>query len=66
METFSDAELRFGVLFGVGLLLSQRQMTPWVYDDQNRAAVKAIQQKAQRAGSTWKQNSTCLSITAQN
>ena len=66
VETFSDAELRFGIQFGRGLLLSQRQRTSWVYDDQTRAAIKAIQQEAQRAGSAWKQPCTFLSITALN
>ena len=64
--TYSGAELRFGVQFGGGLLLSQKQRTSWVYDDQTRAAIKAIQQDAQRVGSAWKQTSTFLSITALN
>lgn len=64
VETFSDAELRFGIQFGGGLLLTQRQRTSWAYDDQARSAIKAIQQEAQRAGSAWKQTSTFLSITA--
>ena len=54
VETFSSAELRFGIQFGGGLLLTQRQRTSWAYDDQTRAAIKAIQQEAQRAGSAWK------------
>ena len=66
VETFSSAELRFGIQFGGGLLLTQRQRTSWAYDDQTRAAIKAIQQEAQRAGSAWKQTSTFLSITALN
>ena len=66
VETFSSAELRFGIQFGSGLLLSQRQRTSWVYDDQTRSAIKAILQEAQRAGSAWKQTSTFLSITALN
>ena len=66
VETFSDTELRFGIQFGSGLLLTQRQRTSWVYDDQTRSAIKAIQQEAQRAGSAWRQTSTFLSITALN
>ena len=66
VETFSEAELRFGIQFGGGLLLTQRQRTSWAYDDQTCAAIKAIQQEAQRAGSAWKQTSTFLSITALN
>ena len=34
VETFSEAELRFAIQFGAGLLLSQRQRASWVYDDQ--------------------------------
>ena len=66
VETFSDAELRFGIQFGSSLLLSHRQRTSWVYDDPTQSAVKAIQQEAQRTGSAWKLTSTFLSITALN
>jgi hypothetical protein len=34
VETFSEAELRFAIQFGAGLLLSQRQRASWVYDHQ--------------------------------
>ena len=64
--TYSDAELRFGVQFGGGWILKQCHRTSWVYDQQTRDAIKAIQQEAQRAGSAWKQTSTFLSITALN
>jgi len=50
VETFSDAELRFGIQFGSGLLLSQRQRTSWVYDDQTRSAFRTAQQRAQNTG----------------
>jgi hypothetical protein len=50
VETFSDAELRFGVQFGGGLLLSQRQRTSWVYDDQTRSAIKAISRRHKGQG----------------
>ena len=46
----SDAELRFGVQFGGGWILKQCQRTSWIYDQQTRDAIKAIQQEAQRRG----------------
>ena len=48
--TYSDAELRFGVQFGGGLTLKQCHRTSWVYDQQTRDAIKALQQEAQRHG----------------
>ena len=44
VATYSDAELRFGVQFGGGWILKQCQRTSWVYDQQTRDAIKAIQQ----------------------
>ncbi len=41
--TYSDAELRFGVQFGGGWILKQCHRTSWVYDQQTRNAIKAIQ-----------------------
>lgn len=49
--TYSDAELRFGVQFGGGWILKQNQRTSWIYDQQTRDAIKALQQEAQRRGS---------------
>jgi hypothetical protein len=49
--TYSDAELRFGVQFGGGWILKQCERTSWIYDQQTRDAIKAIQQEAQRQGS---------------
>ena len=49
--TYSDAELRFGVQFGGGWILKQCQRTSWIYDQQTRDAIKAIQQEAKRRGS---------------
>jgi len=48
---YSDAELRFGVQIDGGWILKQCQRTSWIYDQQTRDAVKAIQKEAQRRGS---------------
>jgi predicted phage-related endonuclease len=58
--TYSDAELRFGVQFGGGWILKQCQRTSWIYDQQTRDAVKAIQQEAQRRGSAMPQATAYL------
>jgi predicted phage-related endonuclease len=58
--TYSDAELRFGVQFGGGWILKQCQRTSWIYDQQTRYAIKAIQQEAQRRGSAMPQATAYL------
>jgi hypothetical protein len=58
--TYSDAELRFGVQFAGGWTLKQCHRTSWVYDQQTRDAIKAIQQEAQRRGSAVPQSSAYL------
>jgi len=58
--TYSDAELQFGVQFGGGWILKQCHRTSWVYDQQTRDAIKAIQQEAQRRGSAIPQTTTYL------
>ena len=58
--TYSDAELRFGVQFGGGWILKQCQRTSWVYDQQTRDAIKAIQQEAQRRGNAIPQMTAYL------
>ena len=58
--TYSDAELRFGVQFGGGWILKQCHRTSWVYDQQTRDAIKALQQEAQRRGSAIPQATTYL------
>ena len=60
VETFSDAELRFGVQFGGGWILKQCHRTSWVYDQQTRDAINAIQQEAQRRGGAIQQTSAYL------
>ena len=58
--TYSDAELRFGVQFGGGWILKQCQRTSWIYDQQTRDAIKAIQQEAQRRGNAIPQATAYL------
>jgi len=58
--TYSDAELRFGVQFGGGWILKQCHRTSWIYDQQTRDAIKAIQQEAQRRGSAFPQTTAYL------
>ncbi len=58
--TYSDAELRFGVQFSGGWILKQCQRTSWIYDQQTRDAIKAIQQEAQRRGSAIPQTTAYL------
>ena len=61
--TYSDAELRFGVQFSGGWILKQCNRTTWVYDQQTRAAIKALQQEAQRRGSAIPQATTYLQVS---
>ena len=58
--TYSDAELRFGVQFSGGWILKQCQRTSWIYDQQTRDAIRAIQQEAQRRGSAIPQMTSYL------
>ncbi len=58
--TYSDAELRFGVQFGGGWILKQWHRTSWIYDQQTRDAIRAIQQEAQRRGNAISQATTYL------
>ena len=58
--TYSDVELRFGVQFGRGWILKQCHRTSWVYDQQTRDAIKAIQREAQRRGGAIQQTSAYL------
>jgi predicted phage-related endonuclease len=58
--TYSDAELRFGVQFAGGWILKQCQRTTWIYDQQTRDSIKAIQQEAQRRGNAIQQTTAYL------
>ena len=50
LETFTDAELRFGVRAPGGWVLRQRSRTSWDYAPETRDAIKSLQQQAQRDG----------------
>ncbi len=58
--TYSDAELRFGVQFGGGWMLKRCHRTTWIYDQQTRDAIKALQREAQRKGSAIPQATAYL------
>ena len=50
LETFTDAEVRFGVRAPGGWVLRSRSRTSWDYDPEIRDAIKGLQQQAQRDG----------------
>jgi hypothetical protein len=50
LDTFTHAELRFGVRAPGGWVLRQRNRTSWDYDHETRDAIRGIQQQAQRDG----------------
>jgi hypothetical protein len=50
LETFTDAELRFGVRAPGGWVLRQRNRTSWDYAPEVRDAIKTLQHQAQRDG----------------
>jgi len=49
-NTFSDAELRFGIRATGGWMLKQRSRTSWEYAPEVRESIKALQQEAQHSG----------------
>ena len=65
IETFSDAELRFGVRAPGGLVLKQRSRTSWDYAPEIRDAIKTLQQQAQRDGRAQRLMSTHLCLIAE-
>jgi hypothetical protein len=60
LDSFSDAELRFGVRAPGGLVLRSRSRTSWDYDLETRDAIKDLQQQAQRDGRAQPLTSTYL------
>ncbi len=62
LETFTDAELRFGVRAPGGWVLRQRSRTSWDYAPEIRDAIKGLQQKAQRDGRAQPLKSVFLSM----
>ena len=63
LETFTDAELRFGVRAPGGWVLRQRSRTSWDYDPGVRDAIKGLQGQAQRDGRAQPLVSTYLCLT---
>ena len=66
LETFTDAELRFGVRAPGGWVLKQRSRTSWEYDPEIRDAIKGLQQQAQRDGRAQPLVSTYLVATQES
>ena len=62
VATFSDPELRHGVRAPGGWVLKQRSRTTWDYAPEIRAAVKDLQQQAQRDGRAQPLTSTYLCL----
>ena len=66
LETFTDAELRFGVRAPGGWVLKQRSRTSWDYDPEVRDAIKGLQGQAQRDGRAQPLVSTYLVATQES
>jgi hypothetical protein len=62
LDTFTDAELRFGVRDPGGWVLRQRNRTSWDYAPEVRDAIKTLQQQAQRDGRAQPLVSTYLCL----
>ena len=61
-NTFSDAELRFGVRAPGGWMLKQRSRTSWEYAPEVRESINLLQQQAQRDGRAQPLTSTYLCL----
>ena len=61
-NTFSDAELRFGVRVPGGWMLKQRSRTSWEYAPEVRQLIKALQQQAQHSGQAQPLTSNYLNL----
>jgi hypothetical protein len=66
LETFTDAELRFGVRAPGGWMLRSRSRTSWDYAPEIRGAIKGLQQQAQRDGRAQPLVSTYLVATQES
>jgi hypothetical protein len=62
LETFTDAELRFGVRPPGGWVLRSRSRTTWDYAPEIRDAIKGLQRLAQRDGRAQPLTSTYLCL----
>jgi len=63
LETFGDAELRFGVRAPGGFVLRQRNRTSWIYPQTIKEAIQQIQKSAQISGDATELRSTYLVLT---
>ena len=63
LDTFTDAELRFGVRAPGGWILRSRSRTSWDYSSEVRDSIKSLQQQAQRDGRAQPLTSTYLCLT---
>ena len=63
LETFTDAELGFGVRAAGGWVLRSRSRTSWEYSSEVRDSIKSLQQQAQRDGRAQPLTSTYLCLT---
>jgi hypothetical protein len=63
LETFTDAELRFGVHAPGGWMLRSRSRTSWDYSPEIKETIKGLQQQAQRDGRAQSLVSTYLVAT---
>jgi hypothetical protein len=66
LETFSDAELRFGVRAPGGWVLRQRSRTSWDYASEIKETIKGLQQQAQQNGRAQPLTSTYLVATQES
>ena len=66
LETFTDAELRFGVRPPGGWVLRSRSRTTWDYDPEVRDAIKGLQGQAQRDGRAQPLVSSYLCLTQES
>jgi len=66
LETFTDAELRFGVRAPGGWVLRQRSRTSWDYSPEIKETIKGLQQQAQRDGRAQPLVSTYLVATQES
>ena len=66
LETFTDAELRFGVRAPGGWVLRSRSRTSWDYAPEIRDAIKGLQGQAQRDGRAQPLVSTYLVATQES
>ena len=66
LETFTDAELRHGILAPGGWVLRSRSRTSWDYAPEIRDAIKGLQGQAQRDGKAQPLVSTYLCLTQES